>query len=83
MADLYDDHEHLFRLNLIDDPVIAHTNSVEWLSGLELLGARRKRISRKEIYAPLQSLLGSSVENREVSQGSRSKPDRIRHGEMI
>jgi hypothetical protein len=83
MANLHDDHEQFFRLNLIDDPVIAHTDSIEVLLGLELLGAGRKRIFRKAIYAPPQSLVGRSVESREISQSSRSEPDRIGHEEIL
>jgi hypothetical protein len=80
MADLYDDHEQFLRRNLIDDPIIAHTDSIKGLLGLEFLAASRIRIFRKAIYAPLQSLLGGSVESREISQGPRSEPDRVGHG---
>jgi len=46
MADLYDNHEQFLRRNLIDDPVIAHTDSIIGLLGLEFLAASRIRIFR-------------------------------------
>jgi hypothetical protein len=75
MADLYHDHQHILRLNLIDDPVIGDTDSINGLVGLEFLAASRIRIFRKAVYAPLKSLLGGSVESCEISQGPGSEPD--------
>ena len=38
MANLHYDHEQFVGFNLIDDAVIAHTDSIEWRLGVQLLG---------------------------------------------
>jgi hypothetical protein len=79
MADFYHDDHQLVGLDLIDDSIIAHTDSIVALLRTELFGAGWEGIFPQAIYLPPQPLLDRPVERTKISLSTRGEPDGIGH----
>ena len=79
MTDLHHDYDKLLAIDLVDQAVISHPDTVVRFVSMKFLGASGDGVCGQAVNMDSQTLLHGSIQTVEIAPGSRSELDGIRH----